>query len=163
MKVVKTSIDEIGTKVSTVNSSLAEHIARLPEKISFHSTILRGPGSILDGFTNYRNRLLYRGSRDGLQALEFHRCCDNSSYTKEMIEMVKGSIFGDFTPCCWTSHLSGEDGFDESGRSFIFTLKNPSRLPAQKFSLDRSKRAIYCNKSFGSVCGSNVIFSFKGR
>ena len=47
--------------------------------------------------------LLFRKSRDGSTAKDFHRLCDNKGATLIFIETDKGYKFGGYTPMDWTS------------------------------------------------------------
>jgi hypothetical protein len=42
--------------------------------------------------------LLWRGSRDGFTAREFHRHCDRRANTLILIADTDGNVFGGFTP-----------------------------------------------------------------
>ena len=46
-------------------------------------------------------KLLYRGSRNGFKALDFHRCCDNQGCTFTIIKSEMGKIFGGYTDIPW--------------------------------------------------------------
>jgi hypothetical protein len=93
-----------------------------------------------------RFTLLWRGSRDGFGARDFHCRCDGHAPTLTLIEDTKGSIFGGFTPVKWES--DGGYKADPSLKSFLFTLKNPHNFPARKFALAEEK-------DFAIVCDSN--------
>jgi hypothetical protein len=58
------------------------------------------PG-ILREFQLKRFSLLWRGSRDGFTASEFHRRCDGHANTLIVILDTDGNIFGGFTPAEW--------------------------------------------------------------
>jgi hypothetical protein len=92
-------------------------------------------------------RLLYRGTRDGFTPTGIHGKIDGHSNTVALAETTKGFIYGGYTPLKWDS--SGEYKRDDSGKSFIFTLKNPHNLPSQRFALkpDRKDHAIGCRVS----------------
>lgn len=45
--------------------------------------------------------LLYRGSRDGFEVSDFHRCCDHKGPTFTIIEDTNECIFGGFTTQNW--------------------------------------------------------------
>jgi hypothetical protein len=47
--------------------------------------------------------LLWRGSRDGFGADDFHGRCDGHAPTLTLIEDTEGNIFGGFTPVKWES------------------------------------------------------------
>jgi hypothetical protein len=61
---------------------------------------------------------------------------------------MKGNIFGGFTPVEWESRFDPpfKKG-DPSLKSFIFTLKNPHNVSAQRFGLkaERKDDGIRCN------------------
>jgi hypothetical protein len=102
-------------------------------------------------FTEFRGKyfgILWRGSRDGFSAKEFHRRCDGHGNTLILIFDTTGNIFGGFTPVEWESN-SGEKA-DDSQNSFVFTLKNPHNIPARRFALKAEKKhqAIVCNSKW---------------
>jgi hypothetical protein len=102
-------------------------------------------------FRSKRFLLLWRGSRDGFMAKNFHGCCDTHAPTLTLVLDTGGSIFGGFTPAAWEPSLSGIPKADPSLTSFLFTLKNPHDFPATKFALKEKKKdeAIYCELSRG--------------
>ena len=46
-------------------------------------------------------KLLYRGSRDGWEAKDFHRLCDNQGPTLTIVKSSVGRISGGFTTIPW--------------------------------------------------------------
>ena len=48
-------------------------------------------------------KLLYRGSKDGWAAADFHRLCDNQGPTVTLVKSSAGRISGGFTTVSWTS------------------------------------------------------------
>jgi hypothetical protein len=78
-----------------------------------------------DEFVRKRFNLLWRGSRDGFTAQEFHLRCDGRANTLTLIADTDGNVFGGFTPVEWESgnNLPVNKGND-SLRSFRFTLRN---------------------------------------
>jgi hypothetical protein len=113
-------------------------------------------------FTEFHRRrfsLLWRGSRDGFDARDFHRRCDGHANTLTLILDTEGNIFGGFTPVEWESRVwngikGSEDNCfkaDPSQNSFLFTLKNPHNVPARRFALkaEMKNRAIACDSHTG--------------
>jgi uncharacterized coiled-coil protein SlyX len=108
-------------------------------------------------FHGKRFKLLWRGSRDGFGALDFHGRCDGHANTLTVISDTEGNIFGGFTPVEWDSRVWNRKGGDEnncwkaddSGRSFLFTLKNPHNIAPRRFALDPAKKywAIVCDSA----------------
>ena len=69
-------------------------------------------------FTKMRLKfeLLYRGSRDGITAADFHRLCDGKSDTISVIKDTKGNVFGGFADKAWGTQPS----WVKSEKSFLF-------------------------------------------
>jgi hypothetical protein len=61
------------------------------------------PPGLLAEFHGKRFALLWRGSRDGFLAKEFHGRCDGHANTLLLILDTQGNIFGGFTPVEWES------------------------------------------------------------
>jgi hypothetical protein len=128
------------------------------------SRIISDIPEIFAEFRGKRFEILWRGSRDGFEAQEFHRRCDGRANTLTVVLDTGGNIFGGFTPVEWESRVwngkkGGEDNCweaDDSRRSFLFTLKNPHNIPPWRFALkaDKKHRAIWCNHKRGpNFCG----------
>jgi hypothetical protein len=109
---------------------------------------------VLNEFQGKSMKLLYRGSREGFQASNFHSKCDGIGNTLTFIESSKRSLFGGYTPSAWDS--TTRDKYDTTLQSFLFTLKNPHNIPARKFSLISGRRAIYCASSDGPSFGGGT-------
>jgi hypothetical protein len=113
----------------------------------WNSAIVPDFPKLFEDFKNKQFTLLWRGSRDGFKAKQFHRRCDGHPNTLTVISDTKGNIFGGFTPVEWESRKwNGEIGknnsclkADPSLKSFIFTLQNPHNVPARRFALRAEK------------------------
>jgi hypothetical protein len=110
------------------------------------------PMEILRDFREKRFELLWRATRDTFSLNQFHSRCDGRSNTLTIIMDADGNIFGGFTPLAWDCSSSWKN--DTSGRSFVFTLKNPSGLGQLKFGLKDAAYTIYCNASHGPHFGN---------
>jgi hypothetical protein len=124
----------------------------------FASLIVSQFPALFAEFRGKRFTLLWRGSRDGFGADDFHDRCDGHANTLTFIEDTAGNIFGGFTTVKWESpspwkSILGDDGTraDPSLKSFLFTLRNPGKFPARKFGLKANMKgeAIYCDSSLG--------------
>jgi hypothetical protein len=131
-----------------------ERIAHLPSPLD--SRIISVFPDIFAEFQGKQFLLLWRGSRDGCKAREFHRRCDRQANTLTVILDTNGNIFGGFTPVEWESQRAGGWGLncwkaDGSQRSFVFTLKNPHNVPPRRFVLkvEKKQQAIGCNSERG--------------
>jgi hypothetical protein len=143
-------------KIEAVNDNLPALISQITSelRLSMDSLILRQfPVEIFSEFKTKQFVLLWRGTRDGFQASIFHNRCDGHSNTLIVIQDIGGSIFGGFTPIPW----GGPTGWkaDSSGRSFLFTLRNPAGIAPMKFPLCQPDKAIGSIPSHGPIFASN--------
>jgi hypothetical protein len=123
----------------------------VPAPHGFASPIIADSPALFAWFPWHTFTLLWRGSRDGFRAKNFHRRCDGHANTLTLIEDTAGNIFGGFTPVEWEAPQHSKSKADPSLTSFLFTLKNPHNIPARKFALkDQAKDdAIYCDSWWG--------------
>jgi hypothetical protein len=130
------------------------------------SEIVAGFPALFAEFHGKAFKLLWRGSRDGFRARDFHSRCDGHAPTLSLIQDTDGNIFGGFTPVEWQSRSwnwqkESNDNCrtaDPSLRSYLFSLKNPHDFPARKFPLQPKKEedAVYCNCLCGPVFGGSL-------
>ena len=93
--------------------------------------------------------LLFRASRDGFAASNFHSKCDGKSYTVTFVETSIGRRFGGFTDQSWdqsSGHKTGSNGF-------IFSL-DIKEIYYNK----NSTYNIYCNSGYGPTFGGGNDF-----
>jgi hypothetical protein len=120
---------------------------------------------LFEEFRMKRWTVLWRGSRDGFTAQEFHRRCDGHANTLTLILDTDGNVFGGFTPVEWESSSPRQEyGYttgDDSLRSFLFTLRNPHGVPPRKFALkkERKESAIYC---YSRCCAGFGYYNYYG-
>jgi len=95
--------------------------------------------------------LLYRASRNGWAASDFHARCDNRGPTLTVVKSGN-CTFGGYTEQSW----AGSGGHRKAPRSFLFSLVNPSGLPPTRMPLiaGQEEYAIYCSSSYGPIFGS---------
>jgi hypothetical protein len=108
----------------------------------FTSLIVADFPALFTEFGGKSFMLLWRGSRDGCRARNFHCRCDGHAPALTPIQDTKGNIFGGFTPVEWeprTGNWNERFKADPSLMSFLFTLKNPNNFPARKFALKAQK------------------------
>jgi hypothetical protein len=129
----------------------------LPPVRPLESNILQNIPSILKDFETKSWRLLYRGTRDGFGASDFHAKCDQQSNTVTIILTTAGYIFGGFTPIAWDS--SNAPKADNTGKSFLFSLKNPRNAEPTIFPLSNASEAIRCYPSYGPIFAGNCDVS----
>jgi hypothetical protein len=97
-------------------------------------------------------KLIYRASRDGFSAQNFHDCCDGKSNTLTIIQSANYKVFGGFTGAAW----SQSDGFKEDNYAFVFSLLNDIN-ETKVFRCNESLNAIYCNQNYGPCFGNDDI------
>ena len=102
--------------------------------------------------------LLYRGSRDGFKARDFHYHCDNKPNTLTIVQSTSGNIFGGFTSAQWKSNHSWQ--FDN--RAFIYSIVNKENRPLFFEHSSTHKNSIFSDLGYGPVFGYGcelVIFN----
>ncbi len=96
---------------------------------------------------------MYRGSRDGFGAQDFHSKCDNKSPTLSICK-ARGSsyIFGGFASVSFNGSQNKSDP-----NAFLFSLTNKDNKPL-KMKVDPNKHdhAICCHSSCGPRFGNDI-------
>jgi hypothetical protein len=100
--------------------------------------------------------LLYRGTRDGFGAADFHAKCDGHSNTLTIIKAAESSyIFGGFTTVSWESSVNGT--YKRDPYAFIFSLtNNDNQTVKMKVNSQRHQFAIYCHFELGPIFGCDI-------
>ena len=95
--------------------------------------------------------LLYRVTRDGFDAADFHVKCDGKSKTLVIVKAASGNVFGGYTECTWDQSGKSKKG----DRDYIFSYRNKlnKKLKIRKFIYD----SIFCSTKYGPVFG---LFDF---
>ena len=101
-------------------------------------------------FGGQKWKLLYRASRDGFKAQDFHNKCDSKSNTLTVVKATSGCVFGGYTGASW----SQTDGLKEDQYAFIFSLLNAQHKPV-KIKCTETSDAIFCNAKYGPSFGNN--------
>jgi len=102
-------------------------------------------------------KLLYRGTRDGMDANYFHNKCNNKGPTISLFKNDKGYIFGGYTSTNWT----GNGDYKSAPDSFIFTLTNIHGTEPTKFPTLYSSYAIGDWPNNGPTFGDGDICIYK--
>ena len=120
----------------------------------FHSWIINALNSQISSdihCIDFTSKLLYHGTKDGFNPLDFHSKCDGISNTVCMIEDNNGEILGGYTNLPWTSPPMLEE--IESPNSFIFKFCNVIGGVTSKQVKRDSNRLTH---------SSSMLFSFDG-
>jgi len=94
--------------------------------------------------------LLYRGSRDGFSATNFHSRCDGKGNTFTVIKAQGApNIFGGYTGEAWRS----ASGTYSSARCWLYSLANRAGRVYKLESLSSTSSNVYHNSSYGPTWG----------
>ena len=93
--------------------------------------------------------LLFRASKEGYRASNFHSKCDGKSNTVTLVETTTGRRFGGFTDAQWDQSSSYKTG----SNGFLFSLDN-NEIYYNK----NNQYNIYCNSSYGPTFGGGNDF-----
>ena len=155
-----TSMNEFKPNVSFSQDSFGRlHLNEFSCNDPFMSQILSGKQpfdllklceySLKDKWT-----LLYRGTRDGFCAINFHSKCDGHSNTLTLCKAKETSyIFGGFTTIGWDS----SSGFKSDPNAFLFSLTNKDNQPCKMKQID-TNQSIYCHSGYGPIFGANDLY-----
>jgi hypothetical protein len=99
--------------------------------------------------TNQKWDLLYRATRDGFAAADFHKRCDNKAKTLTIIKSTNGNIFGGYTDKAW---MSDKQWYSDPN-AFLFSLVNKDDKPFKAKVSSNGQNAIFCNSSKGPTFG----------
>ena len=98
-------------------------------------------------------KLLYRATRDGFQAKDFHLLCDRKSPTLVILKTnTNGYVFGGYTEATW----EGNEIQKCDPNAFIFSLTNGDNIPI-KIKTSEPELSIFCSPFCGPSFGSGEI------
>ena len=93
---------------------------------------------------NIEFKLIFRKSRDGSKASDFHKYCDNQGPNLCLIQTSKNDVFGGYTSFSWENsplHISYNS-------AFIFSLDL-----MKKYTKFKGENTVYSNNSYGPCFG----------
>ena len=97
-------------------------------------------------------RLLYRATRDGFRAADFHQKCDDKPNTLTIVKATTSAVFGGFTQEPWSS----DDEYRPGSVSLLFSLVNEQNSPIT-LNCTHLNNGIYCNKDLGPCFGEGDL------
>ena len=103
-------------------------------------------------FGDQKWKLVYRASRDGFAAKDFHSKCDDVLNTLTIIKTTNSSIFGGFK----LRPIFRENTFIHDPFAVVFSLANKQKKPLL-FKLVDEKKAVKYAKNFGPCFGNGDI------
>lgn len=89
------------------------------------------------GNENQKWNLVYKGTRDGFNIDDFHRCSDSQGPTITIIQSLDNYLFGGFTSISWNFHQGAKSGVEDR-TAFLFTLTNPHGISSKKYPIKPS-------------------------
>jgi len=99
---------------------------------------------------------VYRGTRDGFGAADFHRCCDNRPRLLVLVRAQdSGWLFGGYTEVGFADHGS----FYADSASYLYSLSNELGHPEKLASLQTGLDLCYnpaVSASFGDGLGFHI-------
>ena len=109
---------------------------------------------------NYENwTLLYKGSRDGFKASDFHSRCDKKSKTLTIIKSTSGNIFGGYANQEWSSSFVYREPFqfESQPNAFLFSLVNKDNKHLIFNKSSGYISSIQCKSGYGPHFGLNDL------
>jgi hypothetical protein len=99
----------------------------------------------------YEFKLIFRGSRDGFTAKQFHKICDNQSRTVTIIKVKDSNeILGGYNPIEWKNGYGIVKSFGITMDSFIFSFMNEENIISRVKNAERAIRYLnHYGPSFG--------------
>lgn len=152
IKCVSKDLDGEWSAIATIRTNKSD--------IKINSVILSGEANgnyFLSKLTEWLGtenfELLYRGTRDGFDASDFHWKCDSQGKTLTLIKNTCGHIFGGYASIPWRRPSFGAN--KRAPGSFLFTLTNmygvgPTRFPLKN---ERDGGAVHHEITYGPVFG----------
>jgi len=108
--------------------------------------------SLINMTKNFSNGfLLYRATRDGFSAKEFHSKCDGRVNTVTIIKNNLNYVFGGFTAAAWNSSCN----FVQDPQTFIFSLRRNGISFCDKYLIKSPEFAIRGQVTDGPIFGKN--------
>ena len=126
------------------------------EKLIKDSSIIKDKEDIMikNWINNNKNmsfHLIYKATRDGDDAKDFHKLCDEISPTLTLAKTKNGNRFGGYTSAPYTKNSEGQAINDPN--AFVFSLDKK-----YKYNTDKPNSSIESNKNYGPFFGSNSAF-----
>jgi len=161
---IKTAIDECQKRYCDITAARFVNMKLKPIEITLEIGVEKpfNGGTLLSEEHQkklnefYGNRdqkwvLIYKATRDGFRAVDFHRCCDNQGPTMTIIQSKSGGyLFGGYSSVSWASRA---DYIVDNSGPFLFTLTNPHGIPPTKYQVADPKSAIRDHSRYGPTFG----------
>ncbi|CAF0801648.1 unnamed protein product [Didymodactylos carnosus] len=106
------------------------------------------------GVKNQNWQMIYKATRDGFNAKDFHRLCDKEDETMTVIKSIKSYLFGGYSPQSW----SPSGTYSIAPNSFLFLLTNSYGNQPTKFTSHQhfNSNAVYNYADHGPAFGEGA-------
>jgi len=98
---------------------------------------------------NQKWKLIYRATRDGFGAADFHSKCDSYQNSLVVIKSTNGNVFGGYTEKSW--HTFSVGGYKADGNALLFSFINQYNTKVVMKCTDEF--AIYSSSECGPIFG----------
>jgi hypothetical protein len=118
----------------------------------------------LGGFSSGQEfNLLYRATRDGFSAADFHSKCDGYLNTLTIVKSSNGYVFGGFTTRSWIIINCSSGCFSSDSSAFILSLRRNvtgfnAATHARRFNVTQTSYAIDSYDLYGPTFGGSSDF-----
>ena len=127
----------------------------MTSNFSLSSTLANTQYSVL--LTNWIGKpfakfdLIYKATRDGFKAADFHRCCDQKGFMVSIIRSEHGHVFGAYTELHWESSSSWKN----DPNAFLFSLTKQTKIT--QTGQHKTTNSFYCHSSHGLSFGGGHV------
>ena len=97
--------------------------------------------------------LIYRASKDGFKALDFHSKCDYKSNTITIIKNNLNFIFGGYM----AANRSNNASWIEDKNAFVFSLRKKGISNSKVFPVKSPQYAIDGSRGYGPIFGQDIL------
>jgi len=107
---------------------------------------------LMEWLPNKKFKLIYKATRDGFGAKNFHSKCDIRG-TLVVVQSVEGYLFGGYTSQSW----EGNKIYKNDPAAFLFTLSNPHSIPCTQYPITPAgaPNATYCAPNWCAAFGGD--------
>ena len=115
--------------------------------------------SLVEMTKSNKGILLYRATRDGFGAKDFHSRCDGKTKTITIIENNLNYVFGGYASESWNS----SNRYISDSNAFVFSLRRDGKSYNDKFTINMPAFALYGNSVSGPSFGDGLYVCDKSN
>ena len=117
IKEIKEKLDLL-FKERTLSETIDSKIIKKSEELNLISDRIKNTELLKNKKIKYK--LLYKGTRDGMNASSFHQKCNYIPNTVSIVQTTKGFKFGGYAEKAWENNTSGNWIIDD--KAFVFSI-----------------------------------------